>query len=140
MIVTASPKSFVRLFVRSFVRSFNVAAAAARPRPRTPSKIGAASPSFENFWMFLNKKKLGSSRAISFKNRRNRSHSHDFSAVSGCAGCDYSPAWNTRNVLLRTHEMSCLEHMKCFAWNRRDVLLGTHEMTTKRAKYQKSQV
>ena len=39
------------------------------------------------------------------------------------------PAWNTRDVLLGTHEMSCVEHTRCPAWNTRDVLLGTHEMS-----------
>ena len=37
--------------------------------------------------------------------------------------------WNTGDVLLGTHEMSCLEHTRCPAWNTRDVLLGTHEMS-----------
>ena len=50
------------------------------------------------------------------------------------------PAWNARDVLFGTHEMSCLEHTRCPAWNTRDVLFGTHEMTTKRAKYSVSQV
>ena len=40
------------------------------------------------------------------------------------------PASNTRNVLLQTQGMSCFEHKECFASNTKNVLLRTRGMSS----------
>ena len=67
------------------------------------------------------KRKFGSSRSISSKNRRDRSYPRDFRAVTSF------PVWNTGIVLLGAQHMSCVEHRKCFAWNTGNPLLGIQE-------------
>ena len=67
------------------------------------------------------KKLIGSSRLISFKNRRNRRYPRDFFVV-----WDFR-VWRGRTVLPGNDELTCLGMTNCFVWKSWTVLVGDDE-------------